>query len=206
MSNAHPSAPGPQGPYGPPQPPQTPAGPPQPPASYGAPAPYGAPGPYAAAPAPYGAPGPYGPGPAGGPYPHPFTAPFPLTMPAGVRAAQSVNFAVAGLGLLLTVVVSATAGAYESGRLISGYLLAFVLCALAFAYPKAGNGVRVASIVVAVLQILMGLGSMANGTFLGIVPLGGAVTVVVLLTQRPATQWFTRPRTPNAPQQQAPHA
>ncbi|MET9117539.1 hypothetical protein ABZX38_25545 [Streptomyces longwoodensis] len=189
MSNAHPAEPGPQDPHGPP--PHTPAGP------YGAPTPYGAPGPYAAAP------GPYGPGPAGAPHPYPFAAPFPLAMPAGVRAAQSVNFSVAGLGLLLTVVVSATSGAYASGRLLSGYLLAFVLCALAFAYPKAGNGVRVASIAVAALQILMGLGSLANGTFLGIVPLGAAVTVVVLLTQRPAIQWFTRPRTP---QQQPPHA
>ncbi|GHD22612.1 hypothetical protein [Streptomyces galbus] len=200
MSNAHPSEPGPQGPHGPPQPPHTPAAPPPgpygAPGPYTAPTPYGAPSPYAAAPGPHGAPGPYGPGPAGGPYPYPFTAPFPLTMPAGVRAAQSVNFSVAGLGLLLTVVVSATSGAYASGRLLSGYLLAFVLCALAFAYPKAGNGVRVASIAVAALQILMGLGSLANGTFLGIVPLGAAITVVILLTQRPAIHWFTRPRTP----------
>ncbi|MFJ4487013.1 hypothetical protein ACIP3D_32235 [Streptomyces longwoodensis] len=201
MSNAHPSEPVPQGPHGPP--PHTPAGPYGAPAPYGAPTPYGAAGPYAAASGPLGAPGPYGPGPAGAPHPYPFAVPFPPAMPAGVRAAQSVNFSVAGLGLLLTVVVSATSGAYASGRLLSGYLLAFVLCALAFAYPKAGNGVRVASIAVAALQILMGLGSLANGTFLGIVPLGAAVTVVVLLTQRPAIQWFTRPRTP---QQQPPYA
>ncbi|MFH8797980.1 hypothetical protein ACH4F6_00030 [Streptomyces sp. NPDC017936] len=197
MSNAQPAEPGPQGPYRPPQAPgpygpNTPAGPPQPQAAYG-PGPYGPPG-------PYGAPGPYGPG-TWGPHPQPFAPPFPLTMPASVRSAQVVNFVIAGLGSLLTVVVGAAAGAEAAGRSLAGYLTAFVLCVLAFLYPKAGNGVRVASVVLAVLQILAGAGAAANHDSGGVVPLGGAIAVVVLLTQRSAIQWFGRPRTPGAPPQ-----
>ncbi|MEV6619046.1 hypothetical protein AB0N31_35385 [Streptomyces sp. NPDC051051] len=122
-------------------------------------------------------------------------------MPTSVRSAQVVNFAVAGLGVLLTVGVGATAGAEAAGRSLAGYLTALVLCVLAFLYPKAGNGVRVASVVLAVLQILAGMGAAANHNSGGIIALGGAITVVVLLTQRSAIQWFGRPRTPGAPPQ-----
>ena len=77
-----------------------------------------------------------------------------------------------------------------------------MLCLLALRYPKASNGVRIASVALAVLQILVGMGAATNHNSGGIVPFGGASTVVVLLTQRSAIQWFGRPRTPGAPPQQ----
>ncbi|MFF9816215.1 hypothetical protein [Streptomyces sp. NPDC014006] len=60
---------------------------------------------------------------------------------------------------------------------------------------------RIASVVLAGVQILIALGATANGTPGGIVPLGGAIAVIVLLSRRSASQWFGRPRTPAVPPQ-----
>lgn len=164
---------------------------------------------------PYGTygppPGPYGTPPApqpGAHHPHgrtgapPYYAPPPpLTMPGSVRAAQIVIFATFGLGVLLTVLVGVTVGAESAGRFFSTYLMTVALFVLAFRYPTAGNGVRVASLVLASVQILLALSATAQGVLLGIVPLGTAVAVVALLGQGSAGQWFRRPRANGVPPQ-----
>ncbi|MFD0228089.1 hypothetical protein ACWGPD_10000 [Streptomyces hirsutus] len=69
--------------------------------------------------------------------------------------------------------------------------------------PVAGRstaGYLTASVVLAVLQILAG-GCRGEPQPGGIVPLGGAVAVGVLLTQRSAIHWFGRLRTPGTPSQ-----
>ncbi len=209
MSNEHPTPPeqqppGPPGPYGPP----------------GAQSPYGQ-GPYGAQPGPYGtppAPGaqppypqppypqpPYPQQPGAFPPPQPGahaygwtgTPPYygpsqPPAMPGPVRAAQIVIFATLGAGVLLSVVVAAGAGAESSGRFFSTYLMTVVLCVLAFRFHTAGNGVRVACQVLSVVQILFTLSATAQGVQLGIVPLGSAIAVLVLLSQGSAKQWFRR--------------
>src|SRR5690606_40207219 len=74
-------------------------------------------------------------------------------------------------------------------------LTAWVLLVLAFLFPSAGPGVRVAALVLGSVQILLALGGAAQGTPFGILPLAGAVAVVVLLGQGSAGGWFRRPRT-----------
>ncbi|GGW85586.1 hypothetical protein GCM10010297_02980 [Streptomyces malachitofuscus] len=198
--------------------------PPGPPGQYGPPAAYGQ---YGTPPGPYGtpqAPGAQPPHPQQpgafappGPYPqhprpgvHPYgwagTPPYydpsrPLVMPGPVRAAQIVIFVTFGLGVLLTVLVAVAAGAESSGRFFSTYLMTVVLFILAFQYPKAGNGVRVTSIVLASVQILFALSATAQGIPLGILPLGTAIAVIVLLSQGSAGQWFRRPRANGVPPQ-----
>ncbi|MET7291933.1 hypothetical protein ABZS79_07280 [Streptomyces griseoloalbus] len=199
------------GPYG-----AQPSGPygAQPPGPYGAqpPAAHGAQpsGPYGAqSPSPYATPPahpPYPSSPGAAPYPQPgahphgwagaapyYGGPFqPVAMPGSVRAAQIVIFATTGIAVLLTVLVAGGAGAYSAGRFVGSYLATVVLCILAFQYAKAGNGVRVASIVLASVQILFGLSAMGQGMPLGFLWLGAAVAVTILLSQGSAGQWFRR--------------
>lgn len=199
-----------------PTPPQQPPGGPGQPGPYGSPAAYGPygqpPGPYGSPPAPqppqpgaYPQPGTY---PQPGAHPHGWTGapPYydpsrPPAMPGPVRAAQIVIFATFGLGVLLTVLVGVAVGAEPAGRFFSTYLMTVVLFVLAFRYPRAGNGVRIASIVLASVQILLALSATAQGVPLGILPLGTAVAVVVLLSQGSAGQWFRRPRANGVPPQ-----
>ncbi|WP_309060846.1 hypothetical protein [Streptomyces sp.] len=122
-------------------------------------------------------------------------------MPGTVRAAQVVIFATTGLGVLLTVLAGVAAGAEAAGRFLGTYLMALVLFVLAFRYPKAGNGVRTASIVLASLQILFALSATARGVPLGVLPLGSAVAVIVLLGQGGAGDWFRRYRANGVPPQ-----
>ncbi|MFJ7100654.1 hypothetical protein [Streptomyces albogriseolus] len=184
MSNEHPAPPpqqppGAPGPYGPP--------PAQPP--YGQP--YGQPG----TPSPYGQPSPY-PQP---PYAQPHS--WPAAVPGAVRAAQIVIFAAFGVGVLLTVLVAAGAGAYGAGRFFGMHLMTAVLFVLAFRFPTAGNGVRVASVVLACLQIFFALSGTARGVPLGVLPLGTGVAVLVLLCREPSKQWFRRQRANGVPPQ-----
>ncbi|MEU9355104.1 hypothetical protein AB0D65_29920 [Streptomyces griseoloalbus] len=215
---------GPPGAYG--QPPGQAPGPHGTPAPGQAPGPYGAqaPGPYGPQPSgSYGAqpPGPYATPPAHPPYPSsPGAAPYPppgahphgwagaapyydpsqpLAMPGSVRAAQIVIFATTGLAVLLTVLVAGGSGAYDAGRFAGSYLATAVMCVLAFQYAKAGNGVRVASVVLASLQILFGLSAMGQGIPFGFLWLGSAIAVIVVLSQGSAKQWFRRYRPNGVP-------
>ncbi|MGA5796554.1 hypothetical protein ACPC27_26015 [Streptomyces cellulosae] len=122
-------------------------------------------------------------------------------MPGPVRAAQIVMFATFGIGVLLTVLVAADFGARESGRFFSSYLMPTVLFVLALRFRTAGNGVRVASIVLASLQIVFALGGAARGIPFGVLPVGTGIAVLVLLCQTSAKQWFRRQHTNGVPQQ-----
>ncbi|MEU1083165.1 hypothetical protein ABZ368_23550 [Streptomyces sp. NPDC005908] len=195
------ATPGAQPPYGQPTTPP-PYGQPTTPPPYGqpsAPAPYGQP----TALPPYGQPGAQ---PYGQPHGWPGAAPrpgyaVPAGMPGPVRAAQVVIFATFAIAVLLTVLVAAGSGAEEAGRVFGTYLMVAVLFVLAFRFPRAGNGVRVASIVLASLQILLALGGAARGVPLGILPLAAGVAVLVLLCQNSAKQWFGRDSANGVPPQ-----
>ncbi|MFJ8901168.1 hypothetical protein [Streptomyces sp. NPDC102370] len=213
--------------YGGPSPyPAQPAAQPPYPAQPGAPSPYATPGtppPYGqpAPPPPYGQPSapapyaqPYGQPSAPAPYAQPYGQPHgwpgaapqpgyavPAGMPGPVRAAQVVIFATFGIAVLLTVLVAAGSGAEEAGRVFGTYLMVAVLFVLAFRFPRAGNGVRVASIVLASLQILFALGGAARGVPLGILPLAAGVAVLVLLCRNSAKQWFRRDSANGVPPQ-----
>ncbi|MFI9727456.1 hypothetical protein [Streptomyces sp. NPDC052092] len=191
--------------YGGPSPyPARPAAQPPYPAQPGAPSPYATPG----TPPPYGqpsAPAPYA-QPYGQPHGWPGAAPqpgyaVPAGMPGPVRAAQVVIFATFGIAVLLTVLVAAGSGAEEAGRVFGTYLMVAVLFVLAFRFPRAGNGVRVASIVLASLQILFALGGAARGVPLGVLPLAAGVAVLVLLCRNSAKQCFRRDSANGVPPQ-----
>ncbi|MEV6960157.1 hypothetical protein AB0M97_13320 [Streptomyces sp. NPDC051207] len=185
MSNDHPNgrppqaAPHPQhNPYAPPGPPYAPPG------QAGGPNPYPQPGAYA---------------PPGAPYaPHAPAAPH--AMPGPVRAAQVLVFVMAGLAVLHPAVVAAASGAESAGRSFAMYLMTVPLFVLAFRYGTAGNGVRIASIVLVSVQAFLAVGAAARGTGGGFLPLAGALTVLFLLTPATARAWFRRPRGGAAPQ------
>ncbi|MEU9669618.1 hypothetical protein AB0E25_29355 [Streptomyces bobili] len=120
-------------------------------------------------------------------------------MPGSVRAAQIVIWVLAGLMLLVVLVWGFGSGSEQAGRLIGANLMGWVLFGLSFRYPTAGNGVRIASIVLASLQIAMSLGGLSQGNGGGGFPLIGAIVVVILLNQGSAAQWFKRPRTMGDP-------
>src|SRR3954464_7109782 len=130
------------------------------------------------------------------PYQHPYP-PAPaasLTMPTSVRAAQITAFAMMGLCVVLSVLLSVVDSPRTGGANFSQNLMGIVLFVLAFRYGTAGKGVRTASIVLASVQIVFTLGGTARGIPGGIFALAGAIVIVVLLSQRTAGQWFNRPR------------
>ncbi|CAL9435631.1 hypothetical protein [Streptomyces sp. enrichment culture] len=118
----------------------------------------------------------------------------PGGMPAAVRAAQVVIFVLAGLGVVHSSLVGAFSGAEAAGKAFAPYLTAWALLVLAFLFPTAGRGVRAAALVLGSVQIVLALGGAVRGTPFGILPLAGAVAVVVLLGQGSAGDWFRRHR------------
>ncbi|WP_159027793.1 hypothetical protein [Streptomyces pactum] len=104
-----------------------------------------------------------------------------------------------GLVLLAVVVWGAGFGAEDAGRLFATNLMGWALFVLSFRYGTGGNGVRVASIVLASVQIAFSLGGIAQGNGGGGLPLFGAIAVVALLSQSAAAQWFKRPRAGGLP-------
>ncbi|MGX1674111.1 hypothetical protein [Streptomyces sp. NPDC055400] len=103
-----------------------------------------------------------------------------------------------GLALLASVAVGVTEGARGAGAAFGGNVFGVALLALACFYGKAGRGLRVTSIVIAGVQILLGLSATLRGNIGGPIALVGAVVVVVLLSQASAGAWFRGPRTPGA--------
>ncbi|MFI9774894.1 hypothetical protein ACIHCV_09290 [Streptomyces sp. NPDC051956] len=163
--------------------------PPTAPGPYGGPGQHGAPVPYI--PGPCNAPGPYGENPQFAPAP-------PLSMPYSLRAARTTTYVMVGLALLASVAVGVTEGARGAGAAFGGNILGVALLVLACFYGRAGRGLRVTSIVIASLQILLGLSGTMRGNIGGPIALVGAIVMVVLLSQASAGAWFRRPRTPGA--------
>ncbi|MFD3560854.1 hypothetical protein ACFWVU_14410 [Streptomyces sp. NPDC058686] len=163
--------------------------PPTAPGPYGGPGQQGAPVPHI--PGPYNAPGPYGVNPHFAPAP-------PLSMPSSLRAARTTTYVMVGLALLASVAVGVTEGARGAGAAFGGNIFGVVLLVLACFYGRARRGLRVTSLVVAGVQILLGLSGTLRGNIGGPIALVGAVVMVVLLSQASAGAWFRRPRTPGA--------
>ncbi|SDK38719.1 hypothetical protein [Streptomyces indicus] len=141
-------------------------------------------------PHPYGAPAPY-------PYPYGGYQAGPPQMPGSVKAARVLVFVLAGFFVLALVAVAALGGGPEEFGAVFGYnLMVITLFILALRFTTAGNGVRVAAIVLASVHILLALGSMANGNGLGgLIAAGLAIALVAVLSQSSAGHWFKRPRT-----------
>lgn len=122
-------------------------------------------------------------------------APAPVTMPGSVRSAQVISFVAGGLGLALVALAIASGNPELGGALIFGFGPAIVLGIMAFNYGSAGNGVRTASIVFAVLFAVFGLNVGNPPSLVGLV---GGIVLTILLSQRSAGAWFRRPRNPDA--------
>ncbi|MEU4800265.1 hypothetical protein [Streptomyces sp. NPDC023327] len=121
----------------------------------------------------------------------------PQRMPGSVRAAQIVLWVLAGLVLLGSVVIAATGDAETAGAAVGVNVLVMVAAGLALRFQRAGGGTRVACIVLMALQTLSALGGAANGNPGGLLPLLGAIAVIVLLARGDAGAWFDRPRPGN---------
>ncbi|MGX1807634.1 hypothetical protein ACWIGI_18100 [Nocardia sp. NPDC055321] len=156
-------------------------------------------------PPPAGGYDPMPPFPAGGdagydypPNPHGYNPYGPYTpvtvMPSAVKAARVIAFLFGGLGIAVIVAATTLGNAYLAGAAVGGFFAPIVLAGLAFAYGSGGNGLRVTSIVFAVITAFMGLGGAASQSPPG--PLGFIVGValVILLSGRNASAWFKRPR------------
>lgn len=76
------------------------------------------------------------------------------------------------------------------------YICVFVSAGFAFRFGDAGNGVRVTCIVLMSVEMLITIGNVSRGGSGGLLGLGAAIAVVVLLSQGAAAAWFKRPRTP----------
>lgn len=126
-------------------------------------------------------------------------APFPRgsgpqsveRMPGTVRAARITALVLAGACLAGTVLGGVLGGPRLAGAAFAGGVLNLVVGILAVRYDSARKGIRIASIVLASMQILVGLGAMARTPGNGLLPLAGAITLVALLSQSSAKAWFT---------------
>ncbi len=113
-------------------------------------------------------------------------------MPDSVRATRIVAWATAGVSVLHAF---AAGSSYSAGYVVGGYLMLWIIAFLAFLYPTAGSGVRTASLVLAVFQILFALSALSRKeAMLGVVPLGAAIAILVLLRRDEADAWFSRLR------------
>ncbi|MGP3926744.1 hypothetical protein [Streptomyces sp. 8N616] len=141
--------------------------------------------------------GPYGPPPPG-PYatypPGPGYPAVPGTMPGQVRTAQVMFFVLAGLVLVGSAAAGAIAGGEAAGKVIGSNLpvIGGFICALLFG--KSGNGARITAIVFGSLMILFGLGALGQEQPAGLLEIACGIVIIVMLGQKQATYWFTRPR------------
>ncbi|MEU7579306.1 hypothetical protein AB0B50_17080 [Streptomyces sp. NPDC041068] len=118
----------------------------------------------------------------------------PQKMPGVVRAAQIVLWVLGGLTFLGTVGLIFISNPETAGAALGVNLCVLVSAGMAFRYGTVGNGIRVTCIVLMSVQIAVALGGAASGNGAGLLPLLGAIAVVVLLSQGAAGAWFKRPR------------
>ncbi|MFE0174517.1 hypothetical protein ACFWZ2_19550 [Streptomyces sp. NPDC059002] len=118
----------------------------------------------------------------------------PQQMPGVVRAAQIVLWVFGGLLLLGTIGLIFTVNPETAGAALGVNICLLVSAGMAFRFGTVGNGIRVTCIVLMSVQIAMALGGAASGNGAGLLPLLGAIAVVVLLSQSVAGAWFKRPR------------
>lgn len=133
------------------------------------------------------------PGPAQDPG-HGYGPQAPQRMPGVVRAAQIITWVLAGLTVLGSALAVAVVNPETGGAALGVNLCLLVTAGMAFRFGSVGNGIRVTCIVLMSVQTALGLGGAANGNPVGLLPLLGAIAVVVLLSQGAAGAWFKRPR------------
>ncbi|MEU5207983.1 hypothetical protein [Streptomyces sp. NPDC020742] len=154
-----------------------------------------------------------------GPYPGGQTPgvqqPYPMVMPGGVKAARVLLFVLAGLNLIgLVLAVAGLGGVSKASHDASPYaapdsitamnvgkglLIAVIVIIVIFTvmaitlgtqFANGGSGVRVATIVFGVADIMLSLFTFPIGlvhTVLGIL-------VMVFVSKDESTAWFNRPR------------
>ncbi|MGW7302601.1 hypothetical protein [Streptomyces sp. NPDC054829] len=118
----------------------------------------------------------------------------PTVIPDSVRAARIVLWVTVGASVLHA---AAAGSAYAAGYVTGGYLMLWVMALLASFYASRRSGVRGASTVLAVIQMVFAVVALSKmQVLLGIIPFGAALTVFVLLRRDDARAWFARSRTP----------
>ncbi|MGA4851010.1 hypothetical protein ACOBQB_33995 [Streptomyces sp. G5(2025)] len=137
------------------------------------------------------------PGPAHGQHGFAHGPQAPQRMPGVVRAAQIITWVLAGLTVLGAALAVAVVNPETGGATLGVNLCLLVTAGMAFRFASVGNGIRVTCIVLMSVQIAFALGGAANGNGAGLLPLLGAIAVVVLLSQSAAGAWFKRPRAHN---------
>ncbi|MDL2077132.1 hypothetical protein QNN03_11845 [Streptomyces sp. GXMU-J15] len=115
-------------------------------------------------------------------------------MPDSVRTARIVLWVTVGVSVLHA---AAAGSAYAAGYVTGGYLMLWVMALLASFYASRRSGVRGASTVLAVIQMVFAVAALSRmQVLLGVIPFGAALTVFILLRRDDARAWFARPRTP----------
>ncbi|WP_460717661.1 hypothetical protein [Nocardia heshunensis] len=115
-------------------------------------------------------------------------------MPSSVRAAQVISLLFGGLSLLATVLLGVFAGADASGTAAGRFIIPMVIGLLALGFGSAGNGLRGTVAMLATLEALVSLGSVATKHPPGFLGLIASIAIVCALTQGSAAEWFKRPR------------
>ncbi|MEV5977972.1 hypothetical protein [Streptomyces sp. NPDC052114] len=118
----------------------------------------------------------------------------PQQMPGVVRAAQIVLWVLGGLLVFGVFGLIFTVNPETAGAALGVNICLLVSACMAFRFGTVGNGIRVTCIVLMSVQIAAALGGAASGNPAGLLPLLGAIAVVVLLSQGAAGAWFKRPR------------
>lgn len=115
-------------------------------------------------------------------------------MPGSVRSARIIAFVFGGLGVALIVAGAVFGGAEFAGALFATFLLPLIIAGCAFTFGTAGNRVRITVIVLAALQTLAGVGSMAQGAGGGVLNIAASVAILILMSKAESAAWFKRPR------------
>ncbi|WP_433206148.1 hypothetical protein ACQP1G_19345 [Nocardia sp. CA-107356] len=118
----------------------------------------------------------------------------PEVMPPSVRMARILSWFLATLGLALIGVATITGNPDLGGAIAFGYLFAWLLGGVAFAFGMDGRTVQVVGVVLAAISGFLCLGLMAVGPLPGLTGLCLSFAVIVLLCKRESTVWFLRHR------------
>lgn len=118
----------------------------------------------------------------------------PEIMPASVRLARALSWFLAGLGGALIGVSIITGNPDLGGAIAFGYLSAWLLGGVAFAFGMEGRTVQVVGVALAAVSGFLCLGLMAVGPLPGLTGLCLSFAIIVLLCKRESTDWFLRHR------------
>jgi hypothetical protein len=118
----------------------------------------------------------------------------PEVMPAPVRMARILSWCLAGLGIALIGFAIVTGNPDLGGAIAFGYLFAWLLGGVAFAFGMNGRTVQVIGVALAAISGFLCLGLTAVGPLPGFAGLCLSFAVIVMLCKRESTAWFIRHR------------